>query len=299
MGNQGNTKNKSVKQWDRVRKVLMCPPKYFRIEFRINPYMDPGNPKKQVDSQKAWREWNCLYLAIKGMGVKIDLLRPVRGIPDLVFPADMGFVVNPSISRKTVVLSNFRWPERQKETPHYERYLRKKKYKIIKIPRHISFEINVRETDNFYLLGYGIRNDKEGIKYLRKYFDKPVYPLKLVSPWFYHLSCALAVLNNDTVMYYPKAFDDKSVKLLKKLFKNNVILTKKEVLNLAGNCIVINNKILINYMTHRLRKIFNKLNFDFMEISVDEFIKAGGAVNCMVFVLSKKWGNPVFTFKIN
>lgn len=297
MHKQRNTKNKSVKQWDRVKKVLMCPPKYFRIEFKINPYMDPNDPKKQVNPQIAWKEWRNLYSTIKNMGIEIDLLQPIKGIPDLVFPADMGFVVNPKISRKTVVLSNFKWSERQKETYYYEQYLKKNKYKIIKLPKHISFEINIRETDNFYLLGYGIRNDKEGIRYLRKYFDKPVYALKLVSPWFYHLSCALAVLNNDTVMYYPKAFDDKSVKLLDKLFKNKIILTKKEALNLAGNCIVMNNKIVINYMTPRLRKIFNKLNLNFIEISVGEFIKAGGAINCMVFVLSKKWEAPVFKSK--
>lgn len=48
-------------QWDRVTRVLMCPPKYFRIEFEINPYMDKNDPKKQVDSKKAWEQWNSLY----------------------------------------------------------------------------------------------------------------------------------------------------------------------------------------------------------------------------------------------
>lgn len=287
-------KHHQIEQWYRVKEVLMCPPKYFRIEFKINPYMNPYEPKKQVDEQKALKEWTNLYLAIQKLGVKIKLIQPQKGLPDMVFPADLGFVVNPKISSKAVILSNFKWPERQEETKYYEKYLKKKKYKIIRLPNHVKFEINIRETDYFYLLGYGVRNDIEGIKLFEKYSDKPVYALKLVSPWFYHLSCALAILANDTVLYYPAAFDERSNKTIEKLFKNRIIMTKKEAMNLAGNCIVINGKILINYISRRLEKIFDKLGFRWERVFLDEFMKAGGAANCMVFVLSKNWQKKVF-----
>ncbi len=275
----------------RVTAVLMCPPKYFRVEFEINPYM---NIKNQVNGSKAWMEWDNLCDTVKGLVKKIEFLKPQKGIPDLVFPADLGFIVHPKISPKTVVLSNFKWPQRQSESKCYEQFFRNKGYKIVKLPKDISFEINVRETNKFYLLGYGIRNDKAGVDFLKKYFEKPVHILKLVSPWFYHLSCALSVLNNDTVMYYPKAFDDKSVKLIKRLFGNRIVLTKREAKNLAGNCIVLNGKVIVNYCSWRLIKIFRKMDIDWVKAPVDEFVKAGGAVNCMVFVLSKDWSRRVF-----
>lgn len=289
-------KNKINKeQLSRVKKILMCPPKYFKIEFKINPYMDPSDQKKQVDSKKAWEQWNNLYNTLKDMGIEIELLEPQKGVPDLVFPADCGEIINPKISPKTVLLANFKFPERKREEKYYEEYFRKKGYKISRMPKKINFEFAERETNDFYLHGYGIRNDKEGIEFLRRYSDKPVYGLKLVSPWFYHLAGSLATLNNETVMYYPKALDGEGVKLLKKLFKNRIVLTKNEALKFAGNCMVINNKILISYLSLRLKNKFESLNLDFTVLNMSEFEKAGGAINCLVFLLEKNWQNPVFS----
>jgi N-dimethylarginine dimethylaminohydrolase len=282
-------------EWSRVTDVLMCPPKYFRIEFKINPYMNPSDPRKQVNKHKALSEWKSLYAAIKRLRVRIHLLNPEKGVPDMVFPADLGFIVNPKICKRSVILSNFKWPERQKETKYYEKYLKTQKYKPVRFPSTINYEINVRETDNFYLLGYGIRNDLEGIKIFKKYSDKPVYSLRLINPWFYHMSCALAILNNDTVLYYPAAFDMNSNKLVKKLFKIKIIMTKSEAINLTGNCIVINGRIIINDISRRLENIFDKLGLIWERVELDEFRKAGGAANCMVFVLSKKWQKQVFS----
>ena len=39
-------------------------------------------------------------------------------------------------------------------------------------------------------------------------FGLPVVSLRLVDPRFYHLDTALCVLDADTAMYYPAAFDD-------------------------------------------------------------------------------------------
>ena len=39
-------------------------------------------------------------------------------------------------------------------------------------------------------------------------FGLPVISLRLVDPRFYHLDTALCVLDADTAMYYPAAFDD-------------------------------------------------------------------------------------------
>lgn len=290
-------KENTTQRRDRVTRVLMCPPKYFRIEFEINPYMDLKDPKKRVDGQRAWEQWTNLYNALKGMGVQIELLEPQKDVPDLVFPADLGYIVNPKISPKTILLANFKWAERKKEEKYYVEYFKRNGYKIIRMPKNISFEYAERETDYFYLHGYGIRNDKAGIEFFKKFSDKPVYALKLASPWFYHLAGSLATLNNDTVMYYPKALDNKGIGLLKRVFKTHIALTKNEALKFAGNCLVINNKILISNLTTRLRRKFESLNLDYTVLNMDEFEKAGGAINCLVFLLEKNWKTPIFPQK--
>ena len=58
------------------------------------------------------------------------------------------------------------------------------------------------------LAGYGFRSDQGVAAELADLFGLPVVSLRLVDPRFYHLDTALCVLDADTAMYYPAAFDD-------------------------------------------------------------------------------------------
>ena len=273
--------------WCQVEKVLMTPPDFYRVETSINPFMDPTDPDKQVDPGRAREEWHGLCDAIRGLGVAIELLQPQREAPELVFPADLGLVVHPAVAAKTVVMSRFQSPSRQVEVQFYEEFFRRNGYRVIHVPESISFEINVRETDAVYYLGIGIRNDREGVDVLSPYLDKPVRVLRLVSPWFYHLSCAMAVLDNDTVMYYPEAFDEPSAEMLAKDFARTIVLNRHEALDLTANCTNLNGTILMSESSARVKRTLDSFQIPWIELPVREYQKAGGAVNCLIFLLAK------------
>jgi class 3 adenylate cyclase len=75
----------------RPRHYLMCPPTFFDVAYRINPWMDPTVP---VDRARALAQWSTLVEAYRAAGHRVELLDPVDGLPDMVFAANGATVVD-------------------------------------------------------------------------------------------------------------------------------------------------------------------------------------------------------------
>jgi len=53
--------------------ILMCRPDYYGIEYEINPWMSRSRGSVR---ERAHQQWQRLYEALGGLGVKVDLLGP-------------------------------------------------------------------------------------------------------------------------------------------------------------------------------------------------------------------------------
>ncbi|MDH5727078.1 MAG: hypothetical protein OEY60_16585, partial [Nitrospira sp.] len=97
-----------------MSRLLVCPPDFFGIEYEINPWMRLSN---RVDHERAVRQWHELMRVLEQeVGVALERMSPLQGLPDLVFTANAGVVVG-----RTAVVSRFRYPERRREEAHFER----------------------------------------------------------------------------------------------------------------------------------------------------------------------------------
>ena len=93
-------------------RILMCPPDYFGIEYEINPWM---NVQKGSDALRARQQWDALYRNLLDLDVAVELIEPVKGLPDLVFTANCGLVYE-----NLFISSRFRYGVRQGEAPYFE-----------------------------------------------------------------------------------------------------------------------------------------------------------------------------------
>ena len=74
-----------------MSRLLVCPPDYFSIDYEINPWMRRSN---MVDPEAAVRQWHRLMEVLeRDVGVVLERMTPVPGLPDLVFTANAGVVV--------------------------------------------------------------------------------------------------------------------------------------------------------------------------------------------------------------
>src|SRR5215472_6125192 len=93
-------------------RILMCPPDYYGIEYEINPWMSRSRGSVP---DKARQQWQGLYEILCGVGVRVDLLQPQPGLPDLVFTANSGLMFH-----KQFFSSRFRHEVRARETPDFD-----------------------------------------------------------------------------------------------------------------------------------------------------------------------------------
>ncbi len=261
-----------------TKHILMCPPTFFDIEYEINAWMHTDN---QVVTSTAKDQWRQLHAIYQKLGYTIDQIEPVKGLPDLVFSTDSCLIID-----GRVMLSNFRYPERQPETAQYEKWLRGAGYTSISRPQHL-FEGggDALVCGDLILVGYGFRSELESHAELDTYFDKSVISLRLIDPNFYHMDTALAVLDSDTVAYYPGAFDQSSRRALELAVPNTIEATLQEAKGFGLNAVSDGKNVICSNESASLMKKYEKAGYTVHGTPILEFRKSGGGVKCLTLDL--------------
>src|SRR5437879_7411522 len=115
-----------------MSRFLVCPPDQYQIAYEINPWMDV---KRGADPTVARVQWNALAAVLeKNCGATLERIVPVAGLPDMVFTTNAGIVAG-----HTVVLSQFRYPERQPEETPFEQWLDRKSTRLNSSHRCLSY----------------------------------------------------------------------------------------------------------------------------------------------------------------
>src|SRR5260370_7344039 len=95
-----------------MRKLLLCPPDFYGIEYEINPWMDRAH-KALPELTRA--QWQGLRAELQELGSAVQLIEPQPKLPDMAFTANAGLLAD-----QTVILSNFRFPQRQATPPFHD-----------------------------------------------------------------------------------------------------------------------------------------------------------------------------------
>jgi N-dimethylarginine dimethylaminohydrolase len=259
----------------RPRHYLMCPPTYFDVRYSINPWMNPARP---VDAHRAMAQWQWLMEAFLDLGHKVDLIDPVPGLPDMVFAANAGTVVN-----GRVLLARYRYPQRAAEAPAYCEWFKTHGYP------QATFATMVNEGEGDHLVtagrilcGRGFRTDPDAHGEMARYFDRPVVPLDLVDPRFYHLDTALAVLDDesDEIMYYPGAFSRDSRAVLARLYPDAILAGEQDAVTLGLNAVSDGRNVLLPAAAANLAAALRERGFHPLGLDLSELLKSGGGVKC-------------------
>jgi N-dimethylarginine dimethylaminohydrolase len=258
-------------------KILMCPPKYYEIDYEINPWMHLGTP---IHASIAQKQWEDLYSTIRNIGVDIELMRPVLGLPDLVFTANAAL-----LHGKKAWIANFRYPERQNESIHFKRWFQDAQFEIVN--NHDDFTKapyfegagDALFLGNQLIVGYGFRSQKE-------VYDQPFFQnfdlvlCELINPYFYHLDTCFCPLNDHLAIWYPDAFSQETKLTIEKSCEL-IAVTEDEAKRFACNAVVIHNHIIIPSSCPNLTQALQSHHFIVHACDMSEFIKAGGACKCL------------------
>jgi N-dimethylarginine dimethylaminohydrolase len=265
-----------------MTRLLMCRPDHYGIYYEINPWMDR---RRQADGAVAIRQWEALYrLLTETLGVRVELLPPVPGLPDLCFTANAGLLMN-----SLFVSSRFRYHEREAEVPHVTQWFAERNYRVACLPEPVFFE---GEGDalfcgNDLFAGYRFRSELQAHHLLAELFGLPVRSLELTDPWFYHLDTCFCPLQPGRAVYYPEAFSPASQRLLKETIPELFPVTEAEAKRLACNALVIGQSVILNAGCPHLIRVLSEVGYQVHEIETTEFLKAGGGPKCLTLFLER------------
>ena len=185
-----------------MSRLLVCPPDYFQIDYEINPWMRRENG---VDPARAVRQWQALMTVLEqDVGVGVERMQPVQGLPDLVFTANAGVVVG-----RRALVSRFRYPERQREEAHFARWFGERGYEVLTLDPSLYFEGagDLLGFPDTWFGGYRQRSDIRAFPKLSEIFQREIIPLELIDSRFYHLDTCFCPLSGGDLLYLPLAFD--------------------------------------------------------------------------------------------
>ena len=274
-------------------KILMCPPKFFAVEYVINPWMEGqiGN----ANNETAVAQWTKLHDVISSL-TTVELIEPGEHLPDMCFAANGGLVVG-----KRFVKPRFRVSQRRPEEDLFAEWFRKNNYEIVTLPDDEPFE---GEGDalihpGFPVLwaGYGVRSGLEAHRTLAEALDVEVVSLRLVDQRFYHLDTCFYPLPDNRIVYYPAAFDDLSLREIERRIpeENRIAVSESDAMNFTCNTLVIGDTLITNSASDLLQKRLGEWGYTVKIVPVNEFMLAGGAVKCLSLLVDQDLGENADT----
>jgi N-dimethylarginine dimethylaminohydrolase len=257
----------------------MCPPDYYGIEYEINPWMSRAHGSTP---EKAHRQWNGLYEALLGLGVKVELMKPQPNLPDLVFTANAGLVFG-----RRFFSSRFRHEVRARETPYFDQWFAEHGFMVETLPAGLFFEGagDALFCGTTLFAGYRIRSDVRGHQFIGKTLNRLVLALELINPRFYHLDTCFCPLAPGEAIYYPAAFDGYGNKVLQNHIPRLLAVNEAEAHRFAANAVVIGKTVITNTGCEQLGAQLRAWGYQTVAVELDEFLKAGGSAKCLTLRL--------------
>lgn len=261
----------------------MCPPTHFAVEYSINPWMDPTAP---VDAELAMAQWQRLRSTFEQLGHAVQLVEPRPGLPDMVFAANSGTVIDGQ-----VLGARFRMAERAPEAEHFRAWFLASGYRDPVMPSSLNEgEGDFAWTGELVLAGSGFRTAPEAHAEMQEVLGVPAISLRLTDPRYYHLDTALFVLQRGPgaqIAYYPDAFSPGSRQVLRRLFPDAVLADSSDAACLGLNGVSDGKNVVLPLEAEGLAGQLRERGYEPIMLDVSELRKAGGGPKCCTLELHR------------
>jgi N-dimethylarginine dimethylaminohydrolase len=265
-----------------MRRLLLCPPDHYGIEYEINPWMSRA---RGADVEATKTQWKGLFAKLSSLDSQIELITPQPKLPDMVFTANAGLTVG-----KKFIPSNFRHEERAGEAPHFARWMKEHGYEVIWLPENQYFEgegdaLFVRDT---LFCGYKFRSDINSHRAVADILGCLVISVELADPRFYHLDTCFTPLPDGGAAWFPAAFDEYGQRAIRQHVGDLIDVEEEEAAHFSCNAVVLEKDIVLPEGAPKLVKALRDRGFNCHPLPMTEFLKAGGACKCLTMFMPQR-----------
>lgn len=268
------------------RRYLMCRPEHFTVSYSINPWMEPSRP---TDTAKAVRQWQALHDAYIELGHEVELIDPVPGLPDMVYTANGGFIVD---GRALGV--RFRVDERRGEERPFMDWFAAHGFEVVEPTEVQEGEGDFLLVGDTILAGTGFRSVGDSHRELGRVFEREVVSLRLVDPRFYHLDTAITVLDpvqgpggveRANIAYLPSAFDDDSRRELAERYPDAIQVSDADGAVFGLNAASDGLHVFVSPRATGFAAQLEERGYIPVPIDLSELLLGGGGIKCCTLEL--------------
>jgi N-dimethylarginine dimethylaminohydrolase len=274
---------------------LMTDPAAYEVSYEINPWMRPdawgADPDGARDRARAASR--ALRRALEAEGAKVELIPAAPGLPDLVFPANAGVVLD-----GVVAPARFRHAERRgEEAPFRAAFEALQAHgvirRIVELPEGLFQEgagdaIWDAGRQHFWS-GWGPRSDREASRAIAAAFGRTVVPLELATAQYYHLDTCFCPLAGGEVLYYPPAFTPEGLAVIRGHVAPELRIEAgdEEAQAFCVNAVNLGRAIVMAEPPNSLRERLEARGYRVVGLDLSPFMLSGGGAYCMTLRLDR------------
>lgn len=268
---------------------------HFDVSYVINPWMDPDAWARDRATWQARARAGAadLQKALREAGGQVEIVPAVAGLPDLVFPANAGIVLD-----RRVLPARFAHPERRGEEAPYRAAFEAFRARglldeVGQLPDGCFQEgagdciWDVRRQ--FFWTGHGQRSLAAAADEISAFFGRRLVTLELVNPRFYHLDTCFCPLSGGEVLYYPKAFDAHGLATIRDHVAADDLIeaSEEDAAAFCVNAVSLNRTMIMATAPERLRARLAERGYTVRNVDLMPFILSGGGAYCMTLRLDR------------
>lgn len=276
--------------------LLMVDASHFEVSYVINPWMQPGAWHEDPEGhyRAAQVASAALNEALSAAGAQVLTVPGAVGLPDMVFPANAGVVLD----RKAIV-ARFKCDERRGEERlflnAFESFKARGLLDSVEQYPQGCFQEGAGDaiwddTRQHFWAGYGQRSGCASLQVTEDFFNVPLVPLELVSPRFYHLDTCFLVLSGGEVLYYPPAFSKEGRETIVSMAGEDKVLeaSDEDAARFCVNAVNFGREIIMARPNEKLVARLVERGYHVTAVDLDPFILSGGGAYCMTLRLDRQ-----------
>ncbi|MER2088374.1 MAG: arginine deiminase family protein [Sporosarcina sp.] len=260
-------------EYDTLRRVILCQPKFMAIEEVIND-VQKEYEDENINVELAMKQHKQFEELLKKHGVEVIKLPSSEKFPEQVFTRDIGFTVGDDI-----FVSEMASDIRKGEEEALEEWLEDEDISFQTTTDHVEGGDVIVDRGTLFV-GISSRTSIEAAKKLNA--DLPDYSVIPVpfDEKYLHLDCVFNILSPEVGLIFPRAFDPRIVEMLSATYKL-IEVSEEEQFTMGTNVLSIGDKKVFSLPQNKqVNTQMRAHGFEVIEVEFDEIIKSGGSFRC-------------------
>lgn len=232
------------------------------------------------DLTRLQEQWQMFYTWLKNQpGVNVEIIDPVREIPELVFTNHLGLVF-----RRCFIRSRSREYKRRHEEIEIERWFRKKNYDVRTVPEPFFFDggADAKVMGDEIVTGYASRAGLESLERVEGMLKRQCSALELKAEKCGKLADCFGPLNAGVALVFSEAFETYSLSVVKELVDNPVWVMEDEAASGVCHSFSAGQQVVLPPKCPRIKETLEQKGFCVTEMDLSEFAKAGISASGLV-----------------